>query len=243
LKTNKWIWLNWVGFIFTIAVNALDGGKTGRISDSIITLFKPAGYAFSIWGLIYTILLIWLILQSIPKFKEHELAKKIGPWFLISCLFNAGWIVSFTFELFVVSVVVIVGLLLSLIVIYSKIDRETKGLRFKLPFSLYLGWVSVATIADIFLTINAEGVTSWLGIGDAGWTMIMLVVGVVVALLFMFANRDPIYPLVFVWAYIAINFESDNGLVDTTVLGSVVLLLAGYIFLLVRMRRQVSVSK
>ncbi|MER2033992.1 MAG: tryptophan-rich sensory protein, partial [Exiguobacterium indicum] len=63
------------------------------------------------------------------------------------------------------------------------------------------------------------------------------------ALLFMFANRDPIYPLVFVWAYIAINFESDNGLVDTTVLGSVVLLLAGYIFLLVRMRRQVSVSK
>ncbi|MEW8975884.1 MAG: tryptophan-rich sensory protein, partial [Exiguobacterium sp.] len=89
----------------------------------------------------------------------------------------------------------------------------------------------------------AEGVTSWLGIGDAGWTMIMLVVGVIVALLFMFANRDPIYPLVFVWAYIAINFESDNGLVDTAVLGSVVLLLAGYIFLLVRMRRRVSVSK
>jgi hypothetical protein len=130
-----------------------------------------------------------------------------------------------------------------LIVIYSTIDRETRGLRFKLPFSTYLGWVSVATIADIFLTINAEGMTSWHGIGEAGWTMIMLVAGVIVALLFMFANRDPLYRLIFVWAYIAINFESDNGLVDTAVLGSVVLLIAGYIFLLVRMRRQVSVSK
>ncbi|OIN65856.1 tryptophan-rich sensory protein [Exiguobacterium sp. KRL4] len=240
---NKWIWLNWLGFVFTIAVNALDGGKTGRISDTISTLFKPAGYAFSIWGLIYAVLLVWLIMQTIPKFKEHEIAKKIGPWFLISCLFNAGWIVSFSFKLFPLSVVVIVGLLLSLIVIYSKIDRETKALRFKLPFSLYLGWVSVATIANIFLTLDTENINSLLGIGDAGWTMIMLGVGVIVALLFMFANRDPIYPLVFVWAYIAINFQSDNGLVDTVVLGSVVVLLAGYVFLLVRMRRQVHVSK
>ncbi|MGX8176392.1 TspO/MBR family protein [Exiguobacterium artemiae] len=240
---NKWIWLNWLGFVFTIAINALDGGKTGRISDTITTYFKPAGYAFSIWGLIYLVLFVWLIMQTIPKFKEHEIAKKIGPWFLISCLFNAGWIVTFSYKLFPLSVVVIVGLLLSLIVIYSKIDRETKALRFKLPFSLYLGWVSVATIANIFLTIDTENINSWLGIGDAGWTMIMLGVGVVVALLFMFANRDPIYPLVFVWAYIAINFQSDNGLVDTVVLGSVVVLLAGYVFLLVRMRRQVHVSK
>ncbi len=240
---NKWIWLNWLGFVFTIAVNALDGGKTGRISDTIMTYFKPAGYAFSIWGLIYLVLLVWLIMQTIPKFKEHDIAKKIGPWFLISCLFNAGWIVTFSYKLFPLSVVVIAGLLISLIVIYSKIDRETKALRFKLPFSLYLGWVSVATIANIFLTIDTENINSWLGIGDAGWTMIMLGVGVVLALLFMFANRDPIYPLVFVWAYIAINFQSDNGLVDTVVLGSVVVLLAGYVFLLVRMRRQVQLSK
>jgi len=239
---NKWIWLNWLGFVFTIAVNALDGGKTGRISDTIMTYFKPAGYAFSIWGLIYLVLLVWLIMQTIPKFKEHDIAKKIGPWFLISCLFNAGWIVTFSYKLFPLSVVVIVGLLVSLIVIYSKIDRETKALRFKLPFSLYLGWVSVATIANIFLTIDTENINSWLGIGDAGWTMIMLGVGVVLALLFMFFNRDPIYPLVFVWAYIAINFQSDNGLVDTVVLGSVVVLLAGYVFLLVRMRRQMRVS-
>ncbi|WP_449403127.1 hypothetical protein [Exiguobacterium artemiae] len=161
---------------------------------------------------------------------------------MISCLFNAGWIVTFSYKLFPLSVVVIVGLLVSLIVIYSKIDRETKALRFKLPFSLYLGWVSVATIANIFLTIDTENINSWLGIGDAGWTMIMLGVGVVLALLFMFFNRDPIYPLVFVWAYIAINFQSDNGLVDTVVLGSVVVLLAGYVFLLVRMRRQMRVS-
>ncbi|WP_449403128.1 hypothetical protein [Exiguobacterium artemiae] len=73
---NKWIWLNWLGFVFTIAVNALDGGKTGRISDTIMTYFKPAGYAFSIWGLIYLVLLVWLIMQTIPKFKEHDIAKK-----------------------------------------------------------------------------------------------------------------------------------------------------------------------
>ncbi|WP_214845317.1 tryptophan-rich sensory protein [Exiguobacterium sp. S90] len=240
---NKWIWLNWLGFIFAVTVNALDGGKTGRISDTIPTLFKPAGYAFSIWGLIYGVLLVWLILQTIPKFKEHEIAKKIGPWFLISCLFNAAWIVTFAYKLFPLTLVVMIGLLASLMVIYSKVDRETKALRFKVPFSLYIGWVSVATIVNVFIVMQTQGITKLLGIGDAGWTMIMLPVGVIVALIFMFTNRDPIYPLVFVWAYIAINFKSDDGLVDTVVLGSVVVLLAGYVFLLVRMRRQIHVSK
>ncbi|WP_232818697.1 tryptophan-rich sensory protein [Exiguobacterium flavidum] len=236
--SKSWVWLNWAGFVIMVTANILDGGRTGRISDTIDTLFKPAGYVFSIWGLIYALLLVWLILQTIPKFKENEISRKIGPWFFVSCLANGAWLAMFSMKWFPASLIVMFVLLLSLVVIYWKIDSTTKNLRFKAPFSIYIGWVSVATIANVFLLMETSGNDVLLGFGDAEWTMIMLGVGVALALLFMLGNNDPIYPLVFVWAYIGINAASDNGLVSTVALVSVIVLIAGYLLLLLRLRKK-----
>lgn len=202
-----------VAVIVTITINALadilpiNGLGTGQISDKFKVYFVPSGYVFSIWGLIYLGLIAFAIYQALPSQRENPRLAGITGLFILSSIANCAWIFLWHYEMFVFTLVAMFTLLISLILIYlrlgiGKASKVSSGETWtvRVPFSIYLGWITVATIAnvsDVLYFVNWNG---W-GIGPLVWTVIMLVVAVVIAALMAFTRRDVAYLLVLVWAF------------------------------------------
>jgi hypothetical protein len=207
--------VNVIAVIAVLVVNTLantlpiNGLNTGEISDRFDVLFVPAGYVFSIWGLIYIGLIAFAIFQALPAQRENPRLRRIGWLFLLSCLANIGWLFLWHYEQFVLTVPVMLILLLSLIAIYLRLeigqgDASTgERLTTHLTFSVYLGWITVATIANITQTLWYLG---WNGapLAAAWWAVIMLAAGILLAFLMYVNRRDWAYILVLVWAYAGI---------------------------------------
>ncbi len=208
----------------TLVVNTLanvlplNGLNTGQISDSFKVFFVPAGYVFSIWGLIYLALIAYAIFQALPSQRENLRLQKISGWFLLSSLANIAWIFLWHFQQFPFTLLAMLTLLVSLLVIYLRLGTGTslkvtaaEKWMMRVPFSLYLGWITVATIAnvtDVLYYLNWNG---W-GIAPQVWSVIMLAVAVVVAALMAFLKRDAVYLAVLVWAFvgIAVKFQGTS---------------------------------
>lgn len=219
-RNNPYKWLNAIGFIAVIVVNYLSnslpiGGRTNKeVSDMYPVLLTPSGYAFSIWGLIYLLLAGFVIYQFLPSSFKRDSISRLGYWFLASCVFNVAWIFAFQNLQTGLALLIIVLLLLCLIMLYLKTRAITLPTTaeiwlVKLPFSIYLGWVSVATIINAAVLLYKIGWDGF-GISEPAWTIIMLIVGLVLAVLVSFPYRDSIYPLVFTWAYIAIALKQKD---------------------------------
>jgi translocator protein len=220
----------------------LNGNTTGALSAKFNVLITPAGYVFSIWGLIYTLLSIWVIYQAMPKQINQTVFKKIGFWFVVNCILNCLWIFVWHYEKLLLSLIVMIGLLLSLIIIYSKIQSDEKRPRYVLfPFSIYLGWVSAATIINTSVVLKYSGWNGF-GLSSETWTITMLIVGSVLALFFTFKNDDFIYPLVFVWAFfgIGIRHMGDIDIIANTSFSLAVLLL---LFIIWRASKRTNILK
>lgn len=203
--------INIVGFVAVVTVNILantlpiNGKTTGELSDSYPNLFVPAGYVFSIWGLIYLLLLMFTIYQTSPKRKGAEFLNKIGYFFGISCVANVVWIFLWHYELIFLSLFAMFALLGSLIIIYLRLDIgrsipiRDERLNVHLPFSIYLGWITIAPIANIvafLVSINWDG----FGLSNVTWTIVMIVVAVILTLLNIQTRGDIGYTLVIIWA-------------------------------------------
>ncbi|MCM3784750.1 tryptophan-rich sensory protein [Neobacillus mesonae] len=219
---NPYKWLNVIGFVLVIVMNALanllpiGGRTTSEVSALYPVLITPAGYAFSIWSVIYAFLAGLIILQFLPSQKQRNTAAVLKYWFFISCLANASWIVLWQNLWFGWSVLVIIILLFSLSQMYVRAlslkDPSTGEKWFiQLPFRIYLGWVSVATIINVTVWLNKMGWNGF-GLGDETWAVLLLIVGAIVAIAVSFTYRDAILPLVFVWAYIAIGVKQSDVL-------------------------------
>ncbi|WP_350020094.1 TspO/MBR family protein [Priestia flexa] len=226
--------LNAIGLVLVLIVNYLanalpiGGQNTGEVSDSVPTLFTPAGYAFAIWGLIYTLLVIWVIRQFIAREDQKEIYAKIGIWFFISCLLNSAWIFIFQYLYFTLALLIMVLFLVTLIIIYSIIQNSRMTTWFmRLPISIYIGWISVATIVNVFVVFQANGIETLFGLSEETWAIIMLIVGGILGILFTRKNRDIAYSLVFVWAFIAISVKQSaySGIVTTVWIVIVILVL------------------
>jgi len=197
-----------------IAVNSLavvlplNGRSTGQISDSFKALFVPAGYVFSIWGLIYLGLLGFAVYQLLPSQRSNPSIRATDGWFALGSLANCAWIFSWHYGVYSLSLALMLVLLVSLLFLYSR-QRSPKGgernprlatrLLVRLPFSIYLGWISVATIA------NASDVLSWagfsgLGIPDTTWVVALSVVAALLSVALSLRHRDVGYAAVLVWA-------------------------------------------
>lgn len=233
---------NLIALIATIAVNALatmlplNGLDTGAISDGFPVKFVPAGYVFSIWSIIYLGLTAFVIYQFTAKGRESELINRIGAWFIISCVFNCAWLFAWHYEQFALCIVLMLALLGSLIMIYKAINtgygEPTKAERWlvKTPFSIYLGWISVATIANATITLYDLG---WRGapLTDSVWAAILLVIGTGLAAFFLMRFRDVAYASVIAWAYVGIVVkQSETPLVAITA-GIMAAIVIGMIFL------------
>ncbi|VDG99077.1 Uncharacterised protein [Lysinibacillus sphaericus] len=190
----------------------LNGMTTGEVSDSYSNLFAPVGYTFAIWGLIYVLLAFHGIYQlgffrSGERSEVTQLMKKIAVYFSISSVANALWIVAWHYGKLGTSIILMLIILVSLIIINSltvKADLSFKEKFFiRLPFSVYFGWITVATIANItayFVSIDWNG----FGLSDQTWTIIILLVGTVIGIATLLKNWVASYGFVLVWAYVGI---------------------------------------
>ena len=194
------------------AANALplNGRNTASISDSFHVLFVPAGYVFSIWGLIYAALLAYTIYHSLPAHRANPRLRRTGWLVAASSLANGTWIYFWHFGYYALTLATMLVLLALLIAIYlrlgvgrtvfSSVERWTVAFM----SSLYLGWITVATMANATALLSYAGWNGW-GISDLAWTLILLAAGVVVAAIAALTRRDASYLLVLAWAFTGIS--------------------------------------
>jgi hypothetical protein len=232
-----------LSLLATIIVNGLasglplNGKTTGEISDSFDVFFVPAGYVFSIWGLIYLGLIAYAIYQLLPAQADNPDLRNIGAIFILSSLANMTWIFLWHYEVFPLTVVAMIILLASLIVIYLRLNigraQVSPGMRWfvHLPFSIYLGWITVATIANVTTLLAYWDWGGW-GISPEAWAAIMLAIATVVGGLVSFTRGDIAYAAVLIWAIVGIGVKhSDTPVVGTAAWAAAVvtaiLLIAG----------------
>lgn len=211
--------LNLIFYLLMLAANGLANTKifgqstTQEISAKYSNLFTPAGITFVIWGLIY-IMLGYFVLYQLGKNgygARKEVTEKIGIWFIVSCILNIGWLFFWAFDMIVISMIAMLALLVVLFVIYFKIypledylyNDEKKG--FLLPFSLYCGWISVATIANFAAFVKYM---NWnlFNLSEVVWTAIAILVAVLINAFFISIRKDKAFGLVGIWALAGIGY-------------------------------------
>ena len=199
----------------------LNGLDTGEISDRFDIYFVPAGYVFSIWSLIYLGLIAYAIFQALPGQKENPRLRSTGYLFVFSCLANIIWLFLWHYEVFHFTLVAMLALLLSLISIYLRLGvgrvQVSTGEKWcvQIPFSTYLGWITVATIANATQLLYFLGWNGW-GISPEIWAVIMLAAGVIISAVMSLRRADIAYSLVLVWAYIGIALEHASTSIVAT---------------------------
>ncbi|HOG80673.1 MAG TPA: tryptophan-rich sensory protein [Anaerolineaceae bacterium] len=226
--------LNLLTLLLTLVVNSLanilplNGMNTGQISDSLPSLFTPAGYVFSIWSIIYIGLIAFGIYQALPSQRNNPRIERMGWWFVIANLFNSAWIFAWHYLQFGLSVVLMLGLLVSLLVIYERIGRRAASRvetwTVNVPFSIYLGWITVATVANIASLLISLG---WNGFGiPVVLTVAMIGIATLLGVLMILLKREIAYPLVLIWAFAGIAaVRADVPLVEIGAIVAAALLL------------------
>lgn len=229
----------------TLSVNALSnffpiqGLNIGEIANKILpgVQITPANYAFAIWGLIYLGLIAYGIYQLLPAQRHAPIIHRVDRLLIIACLAQIAWVYLFTLQLFWLSVIAMLAILLPLIGAYlqlgigKRVSREFKWL-VHVPFSIYLGWISVATIVNIASALYISGWDGW-GISAVGWTVIMLLIGAAIASIVAIQRVDIAFTLVFIWAYIAIavrHLSLNNPAISITAVAAAIVLLVLLLF-------------
>jgi hypothetical protein len=238
--------LNIIAVVATIGFGILSttmpffGNTQADVADRYPNLFVPAGLTFSIWSVIYVLIVVFAVYQARDLLGSEEIPmpflQRVGPWFALATLGNIGWLFAFQSGRVALSMLPIVWLLLGLIVAYVRLGVGRKEastgerLAVFLPFSLYLGWVSIAVIANTATTLVYLG---WRGepLPEAFWTVLMIGAGAVLALLALFVRGDLFFMLAVAWAFGGIILErtraGDAPSVVAAAVAAVVLLAAG----------------
>ena len=228
--------INLIGFAFLMYASYLFRTNQSAFDKDLDPLFNPAPYSFAILMVIYLALAIWIIKGFFAKDKIKEMYLKISLWFVACMILNGVTVLLPT----TFSVIMIIGALITSLVIYNIVDKFNIAKRYRIPFSLLSGWLSVATIVNISKFLRNMGVTNILGINQVGWTNTLLVVGCILAILFTIIRNDIVYPLVFIWGYIAIAVQNkDINSIIYTVGGTCVLIIIGIIYGKLRNRHRV----
>jgi translocator protein len=203
-----------LAYLGTVVVNALaitlpiGGLSTQEVSALYPALFVPAGYVFSIWSVIYLGLAAYAVAQAVPPLVREERIRSVAWWFVLSGILNSVWLVLWQTLHLYWTVPVMLALLLTLLVIYRRlrVGAPASGAErwlVRLPFSIYLGWISVATIANISDALLHAGWGGW-GLSDVSWAVVMLVVATALGVILVLRERDVAYVLVLVWAFVGI---------------------------------------
>jgi benzodiazapine receptor len=236
--------LNVLAFAVTVTVNALasslalNGRTTAEVSDLYPTLVTPAGYVFSIWGVIYTLLLFFVVYQALPSQREKPFLQQISVLFVLSSVFNVAWLFLWHYDQIVLSVVLMFGLLATLIAVYLRLGIGKTSVTLKekafvhLPFSVYLGWITVASIANVaaaLVSIQWDG----FGLANETWAVLVIAVALLITLAVIATRKDIAYSLVLVWALvgIAVNQSTYQNIVTAATASVIIIIVALAAFL------------
>lgn len=240
-RTTK-AWINALLLVVTLGVNTLgaigiiNGLTQKQISDMYVTLITPSPATFSIWSIIYSLLLISVVVMIVKKndIYYQNAVDQITSLFWLSCILNIAWIVAFSFLLVELSVLFILGFVVTLTLICRKLAQIQEGKRWLLPltFALYTGWLTIATVVNIAAALVKQ---KWDGFGIAGeiWAIIILIVAVLLAFVIQTKIRNAAYTLPIAWAYLGIyqflaspeGFRGEYGLLQTVALAGMAVLI------------------
>ncbi len=237
---------NWFALIIMLTANTLanalpiNGYNTGQISAFYPNLFVPDGFTFSIWSVIYLLLIGFVVISTKWLWYREDtdagqLAAQIAPLFMTTCLLNAGWILAWHYLQVNVSVIIMLGFLGMLIYIYLKLQpyrtllSPFQKLFLYIPFVVYMGWISVATVANITAMLVHY---KWEGgpLSESAWSIIMISIASLLAMIFIWKKYDRAYAFVIVWALLgiyrgqgdmtpAIGYAALAGIVTILLLG------------------------
>lgn len=217
---------NFLGLVLVLTLNTLanalpiNGMNTGQISDLYPSLFTPAGFTFSIWGIIYLLLIVFGVAQFFIK--DQPYFKELSLWFMLSCIANASWILVWHYLFTTASVVVMLVLLYSLVQIFLILQKneltKTQWFTIKLPFLFYFSWICVATIANISALLVSVG---WGGgfLSAEYWTVTMVIIAALLGLYISIQFKEPAFLLVLLWAFFGIYskwIETEHEVIANT---------------------------
>jgi len=213
---------NIIAVILTILVNGLAnllpiGGKnTGELSDNIPNLFVPSGITFAIWGVIYVLIILFVIYLAKDLFKKEKTTKtfleKISYFFILASLANIIWIFLWHYEQVLLSLLTMILLFFSLLAIYLRLNIGIDKISMKeklfvhVPISVYIGWITVATIANVTAVLVTVGWDGF-GISEQIWAMIVIIVATIITILILKKRKDYAYGAVIIWALIGIYLK------------------------------------
>lgn len=245
--------VNVVAFALVLTVNGLanalpiNGVTSGEVSDMFPSLVTPAGYVFSIWGLIYALLAVFVGYQVLPAQRDNPRLERLGYAFAVSCVCNATWLFAWHYQQIALAEVLLVALLVALVVCYERLHAgvasRAERLAVLLPFSIYLGWVTVATVANTAILLLDQGIDG----GDAAgpWGVVAIAAATGIGLAMLVRRSDIAFDLVLVWAFVGIAVEQSprSTLVAAVAIGACALLVAAIAWwaLSARMSRRRSV--
>ena len=245
---------NIIALVVTIFFNVLAvtlplaGRTTEAIADSFRVLVIPAGYVFSIWSLIYTALAVFVVYQALPSQRDNPRLRRVGYLFVASCAFNVLWLFAWHNLQIGLSLVLMLALLTSLILIYERLGigkgkapgtnpsstdvsntnmSRAEAWAVRAPFSLYLGWITVATVTNVGVFFYTLG---WQG-GARFWAAVAIFAAAGIGALLMARRRDVIFNLVLIWAFIGIAIKYwDLSLVVNSALLAAALVAAWLVY-------------
>ncbi|MCY7349250.1 MAG: tryptophan-rich sensory protein [Cytophagaceae bacterium] len=247
--------LNVVLLLLTLYVNylanalPLNGKNTGQLSDQYPNLFTPAGLTFSVWGVIYFGLLAFAIYQALPLFNRkwaaevHPVVERIGWLFVLTCVLNITWIFAWHYEQLTLSVLVMILFLLTLTLLNERLQPKLIESSWRVnwlvqvPFAVYWGWITIATIANVTAWLVAE---NWNGFGlpQSVWAIAMIAVGMFITIAVLRRTQRWAYGLVVLWGFAGIIIKRqsvpDAPHLDIVVAAALGMLLIGYYLVRVR---------
>lgn len=242
-----------IAFLIMVIINGLgnllplNDMSTGQISDAYPNLFAPAGVTFAIWSVIYSLLACYTLYQfGLFQKKNSEsdpkLMNSVAGYFIVSSLANAAWIFAWHFQNIILSMMLMTVILKCLISINNEIKKYqlTNKEKFfiRLPFSIYFGWITIATIANAIVLMVSLGWNGF-GISESTWAIIIITVGMLIGGTRMLKDKDIAYGLVLIWAYLGIFFKhvSASGfhgqypLIIAVVLVCIVIFIVGEVYI------------
>ena len=247
---------NALALIGTLLINYLsntgifNGNIMETVSDAYANLFTPAGYAFSIWGLIYLGLLGFVIYTGRSLFRHSEEVpelRQVGWWFVLSCLANSLWVLAWLYDYTGLSVLLMLTLLGCLLKIILNTRMELDYHPFKKylfvfwPFAIYAGWVSIALVANIAAWLTKLGWNGW-GLSEVTWTVIVICLAALVNVFMILQRNLREYALTGIWGLIAVAASNEVSAIIYTCYG-ISLLLLGVIIYNAMKNRERSLSR
>lgn len=212
---------NLIAFIGVLVLNflanylPLNNNTTGDLSDSYPNIIVPSGFTFAIWGLIYIGLAAFVVYQILDSrnggISGESASEKVGIFFVISCIANMVWIVLWHYEMPGYSLIAMLAILFSLIAIYIRVNSDsgaggTSKLFVNYPFSLYLGWITLATVLNITTVLVDRGWNGF-GLSEQIWTLIVFGAILAISAISLFTRKDIVYNLVFLWGFFGIAYK------------------------------------